>query len=76
MATDALQPSLSAPASIILIASSRVLMPPEALICILLPTVRFMSLTASAVAPPVLKPVDVFTKSASAASAARHAFMI
>ena len=54
---------------IICFASSRVLIPPEAFTRASYPTVFFMSATWRGVAPPVLKPVDVLTKSAPAFTA-------
>ena len=73
MATDLDVPSRSAPASIILRAVSASLMPPEALTLTAALTEFRMRRTSSAVAPPVEKPVEVFTNFAPAASAARHA---
>lgn len=64
MATEALQPRRSAPASIMARASSSVRMPPDALIFMDGPVTLFMSFTASTVAPGPLNPVDVLTKSA------------
>ncbi|MEY4775273.1 MAG: hypothetical protein RIT40_2308 [Planctomycetota bacterium] len=46
-------------------------MPPEALTPIVGPTMRRISATSAAVAPPLLKPVEVFTKSAPAAMSRR-----
>ncbi len=60
---------VTTPASIICFASSRVLIPPEAFTRASYPTVFFMSATWRGVAPPVLKPVDVLTKSAPAFTA-------
>ena len=50
--------------------------PPEAFTPILFPTHSRIRRTASTVAPPVEKPVDVFTKSAPAAKAQAHALRI
>ena len=76
MATEALQPRRSAPASIMARASSSVRMPPDALIFMDGPVTFFMSFTASTVAPGPLNPVDVLTKSAPERSARMHAVRI
>ena len=62
----ALAPIRVAPDSIILLKSSRFLTPPDALTSRSSPTVSFINLTSSGVAPPPAKPVDVLTKSAPA----------
>ena len=76
MLTPALAPILSAPASIIASTVSRSLIPPEALTFSLSPTVSFINLTSATLAPPLLNPVDVLTKSAPAASDSSQAFTI
>ena len=64
MATEALQPSREAPAFMKRLASSRVLIPPDALIFTSGPMLAAISFTSSSVAPPVMKPVEVLMKSA------------
>lgn len=63
-----LQPILFAPAAVIILKSSYVLIPPAAFTPQLFPTHSLISLTFSALAPPLAwKPVLVLTKSALAA---------
>src|SRR5918999_4460062 len=71
--TPTLAPMRVAPASIILRASSRPLTPPDAFTPSSEPTVRRIKAISATVAPPLEKPVEVFTKSAPADFAARHA---
>ena len=71
--TLALAPTRLAPAAAMVFKSSRVRTPPEAFTPIAGPTVRRISATSSAVAPPGPKPVEVFTKSAPASFANRDA---
>ncbi len=60
-ATDELAPILDAPASIIFFAPSKSRTPPDAFTPNSGPTVLRISAMSSAVAPPVLNPVDVLT---------------
>ena len=72
--TLALAPIRVAPAQTIFFKSSKLRTPPAAFTPISEPTTARISATSSAVAPAVLKPVEVLTKSAPAlllASAAR-----
>ena len=64
--TLALAPIRVAPAQTIFFRSSNVRTPPEAFTPMSVPTTARISATSSAVAPPVLKPVEVLTKSAPA----------
>ena len=60
-------PMRFAPALIIFSASSLVRTPPEALTSISSPTTLRIKAMSSTVAPPLAKPVEVFTKAALAA---------
>ena len=62
-----------APAAIISCAVFWSRTPPDALTPMRSPTVRRISAMSAAVAPPLLKPVEVFTKSAPARFDASHA---
>lgn len=73
MAMDLEVPSRSAPASIIARAAAASRMPPEALTFTAALTESLIRRTSSTVAPPVEKPVEVFTNFAPAASAMRQA---
>ncbi len=73
MRTLALAPIRVAPAATMAFRSASVRMPPDALTPIDVPTVRRISATSATVAPALLKPVEVFTKSAPASCASRHA---
>src|SRR5580658_2185906 len=73
--TPALAPIRVAPASTIFCRSSRVRTPPAALMPVFGPTVSRIRRTSSGVAPAVLKPVEVFTKSATAFLAASEAWI-
>ena len=66
ISTPELAPILVAPASTIVCKSSKLRIPPEAFTSSADPTVSLINLTASTVAPPVEKPVEVFTKFAPA----------
>ena len=65
-----------APASIIFRQVSRSLIPPEALTLIASPTMSFISLTSSYVAPDVPKPVEVLMKSGLTLNAILHSSLI
>ena len=67
MATEAEAPIRVAPASSMARAAAASRTPPLAFTPTTGPTARRMSATSSTVAPPLLKPVEVFTKSAPAA---------
>src|SRR6056297_2941131 len=73
---DELAPILSAPASIIFNAFSLFLIPPEAFIFALFFTTDLINSTSSTSAPPVLKPVEVLTKSAPASKMISEALTI
>ena len=64
MATPAEVPRRVAPASIIARAAFKSQMPPEAFTPNAGPTVARSNFTSATVAPPELKPVEVFTKCA------------
>jgi hypothetical protein len=66
IATDAEAPMRLAPAWAMRSASSAVRTPPDALTPISVPTIARISATSSTVAPPLAKPVEVFTKAAPA----------
>src|SRR5690606_15226782 len=70
--TIRLEPRRDAPRAMNLAASSRLAMPPEALILTPGPTCRRMSSMSRNVAPPCEKPVDVLMKSAPASVTTSH----
>ncbi len=75
IATDAEAPTRFAPACAILMTSSAVRTPPDAFTPTSPLTIRRMSSTPPTVAPPLPKPVEVFTNAAPASLDSAHAMI-